>query len=196
ACGRSGRGPAIMCGTASLCALRVAPEASSGGGTDHGRASSCPSAPLLSSAPLPPVLRPSHSLVPVAWRLPGPRWVPVVFIPVSALRMREARPVRCALLEAGVAPFGGLVGHVRQAGGLPGGDVLAHETGIGQVEGELPHPRGLWGLGGDGRGHRQRLVLDPLVSDDPVDCAPVVGVLGRVLLGEEENLPGPLLPDL
>src|SRR5699024_11076064 len=115
---------------------------------------------------------------------------------ISALRVGERCPVGVALLEERVAALGGLVGHVRQACRLPGEDLLAHQPVVGEVEGELQHPDRLRGLRRDRRGHGERLVLEVGVVHDPVHGAPVVGVLGGVLLGEEEDLPRPLLPHL
>src|SRR5437868_6204742 len=51
-------------------------------------------------------------------------------------------PVGVALLQEGVAAFGGLVGHVRQAGRLAGEELLADQAVVDQVEGVLQHPLG------------------------------------------------------
>ena len=54
----------------------------------------------------------------------------------------ERRPVGVALLEELVAALLGLVGHVGQAGGLAGEELLADEAVVDQVEGVLQHPLG------------------------------------------------------
>src|SRR5579871_2950299 len=51
-------------------------------------------------------------------------------------------PIRGALLEECVAALGGLIGHVCQARGFPGEDLLADQPVVHQVERELEHALG------------------------------------------------------
>lgn len=108
---------------------------------------------------------------------------------------RVGRPVGVAFLQEGVAAFDRLVGHVSQAGGLTCEDLLAHETVVEEVEGELQHPLGVGRLAEDLLGHGQRRGLKLFVVDDLVDGAHVCHVLGRVGAAEEEDLAGLLLAD-
>src|SRR5947209_4381276 len=48
-------------------------------------------------------------------------------------------PVRGTLLEEGIAPLSGLVGHVRQSRGLTGEHLLADKAVVDEVERELQH---------------------------------------------------------
>src|SRR5687767_5594726 len=51
----------------------------------------------------------------------------------------ERCPIRRALLQERIAAFGGLVGHVGQAGGLTGEELLTHKAVVDQVEREFQH---------------------------------------------------------
>src|SRR5699024_11369597 len=54
--------------------------------------------------------------------------------------IREVLPLGRALLQERVPALDRLVGHVGQARGLAGEDLLAHQAVVGEVERELEHP--------------------------------------------------------
>src|SRR4051794_15849812 len=108
----------------------------------------------------------------------------------------EAGEVGVPLLQERVPTLDGLLGHVRQPCRLPGEQLLADQSVVDQVERVLQHPLGGRALGDDPPSPVQRGGLQLGVRDDPVDHAHPVGVLGGVLLAEEEDLAGELLTDL
>ena len=101
-----------------------------------------------------------------------------------------------AVLEEGVAPLLGLGRHVCQARGLAREDLLAGQTVVGQVEGELEHADGLRGFRRDGRRPLQRGLLQLRVRHRAVDDAPTLGSLSVVALGQEEDLARTLIRTL
>src|SRR3954464_2973148 len=108
----------------------------------------------------------------------------------------EAGEVGRTLLQEGVPALHRLLGHVGQPGGLPGAQLLAHQAVVNQVERVLEHPLRGGALGDDPPPPVQRGGLQFRVRHDAVDHAHPVGVLGGVLLAEEEDLPGELLAHL
>ena len=60
--------------------------------------------------------------------------------------VREGRPVGGTAVEERIAPLDRLIGHVGQARGLTGEDLLSGQAVIGQVEGEFEHADRLRGL--------------------------------------------------
>src|SRR5699024_1969178 len=107
--------------------------------------------------------------------------------------IREVLPLGRALLQERVPALDRLVGHVGQARGLVGEDLLAHQAVVGEVDGELEHPL---------RGGRLAVALPrPLdrrglelgVVHHPVDRAHVEHLLGGVRLPQEEDLARELL---
>src|SRR6478752_1130344 len=108
----------------------------------------------------------------------------------------ERRPVGVALLEELVAALLGLVGHVGQAGGLAGEELLADQAVVDEVEGVLQHPLGRGALAVDQPTPLQAGGLELGMGNGTVDRAHPYAVLGGVLLAEEEDLARELLADL
>ena len=104
--------------------------------------------------------------------------------------------MRRALLQEGVAAFHCLVGHVREAGGFAGEDLLAHEAVVKQIKGELEHALGGGGLAVDFAGDLDGLVFELRVVGDDVHGAHAVHVFSGVAAAEEEDLTGEFLADL
>src|SRR4029079_11037426 len=94
------------------------------------------------------------------------------------------RPVRLTLLEELVTPLLGLVGHVGQAGGLAGEELLADQAVVEEVEGVLQHPLGGGRLAVDEAAPLQRGLLELGVGYGAVDGAHPHAVLRGVLLAE------------
>src|SRR5690606_14268114 len=78
----------------------------------------------------------------------------------------EPGPVGIALLEERVAPLLGLLGHVGEARGLAGEDLLAHHAVVDRVERELEHALRRRALAADLPRPLERDLLEVLVGDD------------------------------
>src|SRR5690606_28450954 len=86
-----------------------------------------------------------------AWiQAPRPVTNSVFRLPSSdSVHPRELLEARVPLLQESVPALGRLVGHVSQAGRLPGEDLLADQPVVDQVESEFQHPLGGGRFGGD-----------------------------------------------
>src|SRR5215218_1980014 len=120
---------------------------------------------------------------------------PLIRVAASVV-IRVRSPVRGALLEEGVAPFCGFVGHVRQSGRFPREYLLTDHPVIDRVERELQHPLSSRALATDDLGPVKPGRLQIIVRNDRVDHSHPVGILSAVGPAQEENFASKLLPYL
>ena len=111
----------------------------------------------------------------------------------SLVVVREFVPVGLAFVQEGLLALDGLIGHIGQAGGLAGEDLLAHQAIIGEVEREFQHALGGGGLHVDLLAHADGGVLELAVVCDLIDRAHLIHALGIVGAAQKEDLAGEFL---
>jgi len=108
---------------------------------------------------------------------------------------RELAVVRVPLFEEGVASFGRFLGSVGEAGGFAGKELLADQTVVDHVEGVLEHSLRSGGLCPDFCRPFEGDRLEFGVGHRGVHHPHRLGLVGAVVVSQEEDLPGPLLAD-
>jgi hypothetical protein len=108
----------------------------------------------------------------------------------------EGGPVRFAAFQEGVTSLNRLGRAIGQTGGLTGEQLLADHAVIGGIHGVLEHADSGWTLAEDHATPLHSGGFELGVRDNAVDYTQLIGTLGIVGLGEEENFPGELLTNL